>query len=162
MDTTEHNGYPNRATWLVQLHMTNDEAWYRLVRDEVNARTRSSIEWWWATSDEQWTDLLTHASATIARFLEDLVREAMLTARDQAPAPASWAMLTDLLGNVLREVDWTHLAELWVDDEVDWTELVEQLPDELADEVHREWQRIDYDPATDPYIPRTELERIVL
>ncbi len=82
--STEHNGWTNRETWLVNLWLTNEEYNYDLVAHIVQA---------FDTISEQ------------AGELEHWIRASFET-REKEASP--WK---DLLGAAIDRVDWRQIAE---------------------------------------------------
>lgn len=87
-DTT-YNGWKNYPTWAVNLWLSNDEGLYETTREKA----------FWCKQQER--DL----AADLKAWVTD----------DLAPdLGASFA--ADLLGYALDQVDWTEIANAWLED----------------------------------------------
>ena len=93
-DTT-YNGWTNYETWLVALHINNDEGTYRYVRDETVPRVLN-------TGTE-------HPAFDLADVLHDWVTD---TLDEDTTYSNEWTRLLtlDLIGAALAEVNWEEIA----------------------------------------------------
>ena len=93
-DTT-YNGWTNYETWLVALHINNDEGSYSYVRDEL----LDALE-----ADDP--DSLRYRYAS---YLADWVSD---TLDDDTTYTNTWTRLltNDLIGAALAEVNWNEIA----------------------------------------------------
>lgn len=109
-----YNGWTNRETWAVNLHLTNDESLYL----EVSRTMREAYESW-----EEPDFLRSFYAADLDRehearmyaateALEAFVR-GMLESQYAEPGESSLAalLLQDLLGGALVRVDWPEIAK---------------------------------------------------
>jgi hypothetical protein len=88
MQSDTFNGWPNRETWALHLHLTNDEALYRHILSL--AADAGDI----------------HA---LAEMIRNQVQEWRLDVRDGNPLPDTLRMLVDEVGSAWR-VDWDAVA----------------------------------------------------
>jgi hypothetical protein len=118
MSEDTYNGWANRETWAVALHINNDQGWQESVREAV----RNAVDG--ATQDPSpW--LVDHTgtvpAATLARIAGDAIRENVedvldpdvfsLTdsQRDTYTVSRDLWMARDDIGSLWR-VDWTELG----------------------------------------------------
>lgn len=80
-DTT-HNGFKNKATWLVSLHLTNDPTLYSAAKAK-------------ATNDKA-----ANSTKAIYTFVENILN-----------LDLDGSLLPDLMEDVLRTVDWEHVRD---------------------------------------------------
>lgn len=108
MNTTDdgYEGWTNRETWAVNLHLSNDEGLYDAVRE---IRERSN-----------WNDHAGYAAEDVQRFaeaLEGYVTELLdpdyWTNYIGAEMPQGIDMMRTEVGSLWR-VNWTELAESWL------------------------------------------------
>ena len=96
-DTT-YNGWTNYETWLVALHIDNDEGTYWHVRDELVPQALETF------SDEG-----DHQAYQLGRYLADWVTD---TLDEDTTYTNEWTRLltNDLIGAALAEVNWEEIA----------------------------------------------------
>ena len=102
-DTT-YNGYTNHATWNTQLWLSNTEAWYF----DMNTRILHLIEDHFQTNQPiaySTAGLLKHWNETAAELIEEYCRR-------------QWGYETPDDAD-LNEVNWSELAEHWLEDGFD-------------------------------------------
>lgn len=98
---TEYNGWPTYETWLVNLHLSNDEGLYNMVLEQAKAHVKNEAE------EERSPDFL------LMEWLEDWVK--MTCERSGQTDP--WDLMTnDLMGAALSRVEWRTIAEHWIED----------------------------------------------
>ena len=105
METEGYNGWKNYPTWAVNLWLSNDEPLYRATLE----LTRQTVEAADADPDERpyWSKVETRRY-DVADMLKAWVTD------DLAPdLGASFA--ADLLGYALGEVDWSEIADAWIE-----------------------------------------------
>ena len=110
--STDYNGYPNRATWLVNLHLSNDYDLYHETREMVAAtipNLRDQVE-------EIRRD--TGVEVSVAGLLVDPLRDHVetITDADMTDGDAATLFRDDLVRETLAHVDWRYLAELYYED----------------------------------------------
>ncbi|HEY7822675.1 MAG TPA: hypothetical protein VIG24_07585 [Acidimicrobiia bacterium] len=108
MTDTTYNGWTNRATWLVNLHLTNDQGLYEDVRAllrevyddaEVPEHVRG------ITDDHTWS--LGRASDALRDHVEELTYIEGCVHNDGPPR----LLMSDLIRTALADVDWREIAE---------------------------------------------------
>ena len=96
MDDTKHEGWTNRATWAVKLHMDNEQSsqeyWAERALEEAEN----------AEADEFGTTKERMAVRNLAAMLKDEHEEAL---------PILQGFASDLLNAALGEVNWYEIAE---------------------------------------------------
>lgn len=122
-DTT-YNGWTNRSTWLVNLHLSNDHATYLTVRDTV----ASMLPYAWLQSRALWSEsrnpgvsddarselVESGAHSRIADELQGFAESLVVV--DDATDDVASLLANDLLGTALAVVDWREVAGGWIDD----------------------------------------------
>jgi len=93
METQKYNGWTNYATWLVAVHIDNDQS---LQYHALQLVGRDDCEWG-----------LYEASMELKNWFEELVDEV------QERIPNN-ALITDLINATLGEVDWYELGEHYI------------------------------------------------
>ena len=91
MNNKEYNGYYNYETWLVSLHIDNEQYYEREVQNLANT-ARNQYE--------------------LANSIKNFVEENMI--KDDKGEDITNCFLTDLIGSALSEVNWQELAEGYV------------------------------------------------
>jgi hypothetical protein len=97
MSDEKYNGWTNRATWMVNLWMSNDEGFYR-----------------------EYTEMASRASsvgsfaAELEEHFGDTVRECAKSSRAE-----SEAFVNDIMAVGLESVDWDEIATSWYDENHD-------------------------------------------
>lgn len=98
MKQERYNGYTNYATWLVALHINNDQSMQNHVFDIWEMGSQNDCDWGlydYGQDLKEWMDELT-----------DAVDEAI---------PNSY-LIVDLISSTLAEVNWRELAEHFAND----------------------------------------------
>ena len=121
---TSYNGWTNRATWLVNLHLSNDHGTYLALRDELArelptvtlaARARYSEQHWPGLDESTRAQLANDAPRyDLAQLVEAFVAS-MVIVDDATDDPRS-LLANDLVGSTLATVDWREVADGWVSD----------------------------------------------
>jgi hypothetical protein len=99
----EYNGWTNRETWAVALHINNDQGLYNQVREMANEyttqRENASI------ANESW--LFAQYCDQIENFIDDLFDE-------------QWESLKAMRNDIgsLYRVNWREIAESFVEEKV--------------------------------------------
>lgn len=93
MSDDTYNGWVNRETWAVNLHLSNDEGLYHCAMDLAN----------------EFPDVFDRADAFRDWVCDELFSDEWLS------GSARLRMMRDEVGSVWR-VDWREVAELWGDD----------------------------------------------
>jgi hypothetical protein len=104
-----YNGWANRETWAVALHINNDQGWQESVREAVRE---------YFVNDE---GTPSHENTANAQQAGEIVRENVEDTLDLL-----WEVHSDELRNIL-----TDLGSLW---RVDWTELGASFLEDLEDD----------------------------
>ena len=111
----EYNGWPNRETWAVGLHLDNDAGLHEYRCGLVDVMVASHAGW---VAEDPVLRAGTRAVFRVADAVESWVRDEF--ERVFYPEPGEvvadvWRMMVSDVGSLWR-VDWTCLAEHWVDD----------------------------------------------
>ncbi len=102
--SSDYNGWTNRATWLVSLHIDNEESSYRYWRGEAKE--------WFAKATQEFesgkyaSSLRVWAKGRLAAQLEyefTTEKDALLK-----HAPTLWC---DIVAGVIAEIDWHEIAD---------------------------------------------------
>lgn len=114
-----YNGWKNKATWIVNLYMNNDEGNYTWINEMISTHLKGYGDIYFAPSDELLWE--------ITEVLKDDISELLLPIyfERQGGVDVSRTMTEDLLSLVLSEVDWFELAKKHT---VDWIETNETQP----------------------------------
>ena len=117
----EYNGWPNRETWAVGLHLDNDYGLYEYRCGLVDVMVASHADW----CREHELPTTTRAVFRVADAVESWVRDEFERVFHPMEAVKQgvvvdhqadvWRMMVSDVGSLWR-VDWTCLAEHWVDD----------------------------------------------
>ena len=91
MNNKEYNGYYNYETWLVSLHIDNEQHYEREVQNLANT-ARNQYE--------------------LANSIKNFVEENMI--KDENGKDITNCFLNDLINSALSEVNWQELAEGYV------------------------------------------------
>ena len=118
----EYNGWPNRETWAVGLHLDNDYGLYEYRCGLVDVMVASHADW---VAEDAVSRVGTRAVFRVADAVESWVRdefervfhpmEAVVQGVVVDHQAGVWRMMASDVGSLWR-VDWTCLAEHWVDD----------------------------------------------
>lgn len=87
-----YNGYTNYETWLVQLWFSNDESCLLHWEEQAERAVRDSID----------------PAGSLARDMEEGVRDLMAESNLEG-------LLADLLSSAVSEVNWTEIANHYVE-----------------------------------------------
>lgn len=104
-----YEGWENRETWMVNLHLSNDQGTYLYVCDMSDSAIEQANDdpGYYASPKEAYV-------STLARMLEEYVEEMVI----DPIADAEHLLTTDLLRSALASVNWGEIAEKW-DEEAD-------------------------------------------
>jgi hypothetical protein len=105
-DPMTHAGWSNYETWATNLWLTNDQATYNLCRAFASESRREA-----AAAEQVTKRIWTVREATTFR-LADLLRRHV---QAQNPIAAQASVYADLLNAALSEVNWTEIAEAFLD-----------------------------------------------
>jgi len=94
MEKKQYNGWTNYATWLVALHIDNDEALQNYALELVG---QDDCEWGVAT-----------ASSELKNWFEELVDEI-------ANFIPNNALVSDLINATLSDVNWQEIAKHYIE-----------------------------------------------
>ena len=118
----EYNGWPNRETWAVGLHLDNDYGLYEYRCGLVDVMVASHADW---VAEDPVSRAGARAVFRVADAGESWVRDEFeYVFFPERGVPGStepnqvadvWRMMASDVGSLWR-VDWTCLAEHWVDD----------------------------------------------
>lgn len=108
-----YNGWANYETWAVALWIDNEEGTHEQRRDMGHTAVRD------AESHENIPKIWTAQQA--ARYAyADALKEWVT---DELMPDLGASLAADLLGAALSEVDWSEIAESWLEDEDDYAAL---------------------------------------
>ena len=125
----EYNGWPNRETWAVGLHLDNDYGLYEYRCGLVDVMVASHADW---VAEDPVSRAGARAVFRVADAVESWVREMFnMVFYPQAGdgCVAVWRMMAGDVGSLWR-VDWTRLAEGWVDVSIDQASTVKMEGDD--------------------------------
>jgi len=118
----EYNGWPNRETWAVGLHLDNDYGLYEYRCGLVDVMVASHADW---VAEDPVSRAGTRAVFRVADAVESWVRDEFERVFHPMEAVKQgvvvdhqagvWRMMVSDVGSLWR-VDWTRLAEDWVDE----------------------------------------------
>lgn len=104
MSDETYNGWANRSTWLVNLHLTNDQGLYtesrELVRDEYDG---AEVPEHVAGIVDEATWKLGRAADALQEYVEELTT-------DNDGRDPSTLLRSDLVGQALADVDWREIT----------------------------------------------------
>lgn len=115
MSTDTYNGWTNRSTWLVNLHLTNDQGLYNEVRELLAheydvARVPARV--WGIVDDHAWKT--SRAADALKDHVEDMLApNAGVSGMHDDPSDL---LAADLIGTALAHVEWREVAEGLLDD----------------------------------------------
>jgi hypothetical protein len=130
MNDTTYNGWTNRSTWLVNLHLSNDQATYNELRGWIARKLPVATlagRAAWTEQTAPGTDEASRKRLALERARYELSLEvdayvrAMVETDDATDDPAS-LLANDLIGTALAHVDWMEISDGWVADVVDQDE----------------------------------------
>lgn len=106
-DSDEYNGWPNRETWAINLHLSNNEGDYRYMCEQAeelvrDANSRDMAIWCMADFISDWTS-----------YVFDVV----INPEDGPPNEAARLFVGDV-GSWWR-ADFREIAEHWIDDAIE-------------------------------------------
>ena len=99
--TKQYNGWNNWETWLINLHVSNDEGWTQ-QRDEILAR--------FETTEDSPEDNVYLLSKELKNFIEEYLADYETFNGKFSP------LIADMVNGCLDSVDWRELAETWLSD----------------------------------------------
>lgn len=105
-DSEQYEGWTNRETWAVALHINNDQGWQENLFDAL----RDAQETWREEQDDESSEM---DSATAGTVVQDSVEEALDVLL--AASPSEYAMVRDDLGSLWR-VNWDELGAAFLRD----------------------------------------------
>lgn len=113
---TTYNGWTNRATWLVHLHITNDQGFFH---DALTAARDLDVQAGMTMTDlDNHGVLVSHhtrfrlVGEGLAEWLRDSIHDVHWPAGTDDP----YALLaSDLVSTALAEVEWPEVAEAIID-----------------------------------------------
>lgn len=126
--TSSYNGWPNRTTWLVNLHLTNDQGLDTEVRELVasalpNAERQAREVWNEQTSPGLFPGALPemrerHVRSLVGDELRSYVADlaAFDPSSDHVGERPANLLALDLIGQALADVEWNRIAEHYIDD----------------------------------------------
>ena len=102
-----YNGYTNFETWLVALHLDNDQASQEEWQAEARACLETAREDLESVSDVPFDEerVRSDAAYTLAKMMEEYIRE---------ERPDTQGMYDDLLSAALSVVNWTEIARNYI------------------------------------------------
>lgn len=105
----DYNGWSNRATWAVNLHLSNDQGLYRITRDTVEVAREA-----WENDTSPWRADTPRIEVAdyLREFVETWIDEAFDDAIDSNPRAV--ALVRDIMA--LDAVNWLELADHWLED----------------------------------------------
>ena len=125
----EYNGSPNRETWAVGTHLDNDAGLYEYRCGLVDVMVASHADW---VAEDAVSRAGARAVFRVADAVESWVREMF----DMVFYPQAgdgcvevWRVMAGDVGSLWR-VDWTRLAEGWVDVSIDQASTVKMDGDD--------------------------------
>jgi len=107
MSEGECEGWTNRETWLVNLHLSNEQSSYSYWKAEAEGHAVR------ASAAEQVREGLWTIKEAARFYLADQLREELL----EALAANEATLYSDLIMSALDRVDWVEIAESWLIDE---------------------------------------------
>lgn len=109
MTTDTYNGWSNRATWLVALHLNNDQQMQSEALRQAEREYRLAVL-------EADTDILETAQR-VDRYATSRVATAMQELVESLVRDGEVDLLTsDLMGDTLSRVDWDEIADDFLED----------------------------------------------
>ena len=129
MGTDTYNGWTNRATWLVNLHLSNDHGLYLHTREVVAEGWAHGIDTF-GTVAADWPTVDLEPEGFARRGAADALRALVDDLADVTGSDASALLVSDLIGTALADVDWLEIADGWLDDLAAEGELAE-LPERV-------------------------------
>ena len=102
MSEKGYNGYSNYATWLVNLHLSNDEGTYNYV----NELAQDAVD---SAEPDKYNTKKENAIQILADTLKDMIEEGN-------PLAEKASLYSDMLQAIIDEADYYEIAELWLDD----------------------------------------------
>lgn len=112
MTDEEYNGWSNRETWAISLHLGNNEGDYNYMRSQA----RDFVE-----SNAEEEDSRSCAIGDMAEFIKNWttdVFESVLYPDDNNLASQEARMLVSDVGSNWR-ADWYEIAEHWIDEAIE-------------------------------------------
>lgn len=103
-DTT-YNGWANRATWLVNLHLTNDQGLYGEAAGIVAERYQDELV------PDHVLGIVDDHTGKVGRAADEL-KDYVERITDTEAGP----FVADLIGQALADVDWHEIAEGLLDE----------------------------------------------
>ena len=129
----KYNGWKNKATWIVNLYMNNDEGTYSWMNEMISTHLKEYGDIYFAPKDELIWEMADVLKVDISEMLLPIYFESQ---SGHVPEDVGRTMKEDLLSFALSEVDWFELAKKHV---VDWIEakansqLVDLIETNVAD-----------------------------
>jgi len=108
MTETKYNGWTNRSSWVVNLHLTNDQVTDREARELVQAAFSEDMhdiaERFPASMDNEYA-ARSYAADILRDWVTDLVDE-----QDLSP------LVSDLVHTALWQANWREIADAFLDE----------------------------------------------
>jgi hypothetical protein len=120
MEDQKYNGWKNYPTWVVNLWLSNERGTYEeccymareALRDAPHDKNAKPWQIGEKTFDPIWT-LEETARFRLADTMKEYVEE--LTEPDEEGRFHSFGLGSDLLGYALGEVNWSEIADSWIE-----------------------------------------------
>lgn len=118
MTDDTYNGWPNRATWLMHLHLSNDQGLYNETTDVASNAFHEPLLWHPSDKTDEARVRLNIAGEALAEWVRDWIADGVVEDGGCAALLAGDLVLEGLSG-----VEWREVAEAFLEDElVDWTD----------------------------------------
>ena len=109
MDEIGYNGWKNHATWMVNLHVANDEGTYLWIQELAETAWR-----------DNYGDVDSYRLALASAIREYVGGEDGIDVFGiDAILAGGNLLLSDMVSSVMSDVDWLEIAENWIDDPAD-------------------------------------------